>query len=236
MKFRLRSAHRGLTGCGLRHGPIGRLPCRAGLGDWALRPPVLPMHGRVSGRSATADPRIDRSGRRMFERRPGGAPLPGARATRDRRLDSSPNLPRIPSNSPGIRPESAPNPPRTPRQRRLPAMRAPFERRSVRGDSVVRLGIRARPFEPPTHRPASDDPARSPPSQARSGVPAAPARLAESTRDLTVRCPFGTRALPRLPRSPAAGAVRETCLIIRHSRYSWIPRNSPFQLIERFSS
>ncbi len=29
MKFRLRSAHRGLTGCGLRHGPIGRLPCRA---------------------------------------------------------------------------------------------------------------------------------------------------------------------------------------------------------------
>ncbi|AHI65492.1 hypothetical protein BTL_91 [Burkholderia thailandensis H0587] len=141
---------------------------------------------------------------------------------------------------PRIRRESAPNPPRTPprtpRQRRLPAMRAPFERRSVRGDSVVRLGIRARPFEPPTHRPASDDPARSPPSQARSGVPAAPARLAESTRDLTVRCPFGTRALPRLPRSPAAGAVRETCLIIRHSRYSWIPRNSPFQLIERFSS
>lgn len=232
MKFRLRSAHRGLTGCGLRHGPIGRLPCRA-------VPGRARRLGAPAARVADARPRFGALGNGRSAHRPEWPEDVRAPAGRRAVARCSGDA----GSSAGFQPESASNslefagnPPRTPRQRRLPAMRAPFERRSVRGDSVVRLGIRARPFEPPTHRPASDDPARSPPSQARSGVPAAPARPAESTRDLTVRCPFGTRALPRLPRSPAAGAVRETCLIIRHSRYSWIPRNSPFQLIERFSS
>lgn len=212
--------------------------CRAVPGSATGRSgrPCCRCTAAFSGRSATADPRIDRSGRRMFERRPGGAPLPGARATRDRRLDSSPNLPRIPSNSPGIRPESAPNAAPNaapaPLARDARPVRTPIgPGRFRRAPRNPRTSIRAANASPSLRR-SRAKPAQ-PGSQRRSGRPA---RLAESTRDLTVRCPFGTRALPRLPRSPAAGAVRETCLIIRHSRYSWIPRNSPFQLIERFSS
>lgn len=204
MKFRLRSAHRGLTGCGLRHGPIGRLPCRAvpcragpcragpgraGLGDRALRPPVLPMHGRVSGRSATADPRIDRSGRRMFERRPGGAPLPGARATRDRRLDSSPDLPRIPSNSPGIRPESAPNAAPAPLARDArPARTLIGPGRFRRAPRNPRTSIRAANASPSLRR-SRAKPAQ-PSSQRRSGRPRAARRIdARSHRPLPVRHP-----------------------------------------------